>query len=49
MREYFIVIIILTMICSVNVNFSQAQVQQKLKERPFSLSPYNPQVFDPGL
>ncbi len=37
------------MIFSVNVNFTQAEGQLKLKERPFSLSPYNPQVFDPGL
>jgi aldose sugar dehydrogenase len=49
MRGYFIVILILLMIFSVNVNFTQAQGQLKLKERPFSLSPYNPQVFDPGL
>ncbi len=49
MRGYFIVIIILLTIFSVNVNFTQAEAQLKLKERPFSLSPYNPHVSDPGL
>ncbi|MGE5685660.1 MAG: hypothetical protein ACM3ZS_11065 [Nitrososphaerota archaeon] len=49
MRTYFIVFIILIIICTDNINFSRAQGQPKLKQRQFSLSPYNPQVFDPGL
>jgi aldose sugar dehydrogenase len=49
-KKNLIFVFILIMISGSVINFDlPAHAQKILKERPFSLSPYNPQVFDPEL
>ena len=48
-RNYIIVICVVALISFSNIYFSQTYGQENLRERPFSLSPAHPNVFDSRL